>query len=125
MLAPTELDFHCCNCREHLTSGASSDLQQATATAEHMVMQCGMSDEIGPMYIPNRNSLSADVQRKIDGEVSKLLKDAHQRVTNLLTEKKDELHAVSQALLQRETLNMEEILEVIGEAGEKALQVQR
>lgn len=108
-----------------MTSGASSDLQQATATAEHMVMQCGMSDEIGPIYIPNRNSLSADVQRKVDNEVTKLLKDAHQRVTTLLTEKKDELHAVSQALVQRETMNMDEILEVIGETGEKALQVQR
>lgn len=54
---------------DHVTSGASSDLQQATATAEHMVMQCGMSDEIGPLFIQDRHRLSGDIQKKIDLEV--------------------------------------------------------
>lgn len=108
-----------------MTSGASSDLQQATATAEHMVMQCGMSDEVGPMYIPNRSSLSIEIQRKVDNEISRLLKEAHQRVTLLLSEKMDELHTLSSALMEKETLTMGEILEVIGDKGEKALHIQR
>ncbi|GMH32468.1 hypothetical protein BSKO_00302 [Bryopsis sp. KO-2023] len=101
--------------RDNVTTGATSDLQQATATAEHMVMQCGMSDEIGPVFIQNRSNLSADIQRKIDAEVSKILKDAQQRVTKLLTEKMSDLHTLSKALLERETLSCDEILDLVGD----------
>eukprot|EP00210_Caulerpa_lentillifera_P001774 g1704.t1 len=99
---------------EHVTTGASSDLQQATATAEHMVMHCGMSEDVGPVFVPNRSSISGDIQKKIDNEVTKILKDAQIRVTKLLGEKMKDLHTLAQALLEQETLTSAEINLLVG-----------
>jgi len=99
---------------DHVTTGASSDLQQATATAEHMVMHCGMSDDIGPIFFPNRSSISGDIQKKIDIEVTRILKEAQTRVTKLLGNKMKDLHTLAHALLERETLTSAEIDGLVG-----------
>ena len=65
-----------------VTSGARSDFQQATREARHMVTECGMSDEIGPVFVENTES--PDMRRRIDGEVSRILREAYNRVTTLL-----------------------------------------
>lgn len=100
--------------RDHVTSGASSDLRQATATAEHMVMQCGMSDEIGPVFIGSRADLSGEIRKKVDSEVAKILKEAQQRVMKLLADKMNDLHTLARALGERETLTAKEILDLVG-----------
>lgn len=66
-----------------VTSGASSDFQQATREARHMVTECGMSAEIGPVFVERENE-SPDMRRRIDGEVSRILREAYDRVTALL-----------------------------------------
>jgi ATP-dependent metalloprotease len=68
---------------EQVTSGARSDFQQATREARHMVTECGMSPDIGPVFV-ERDSESPDMRRRIDGEVSRILREAYARVTALL-----------------------------------------
>ncbi len=65
-----------------VTSGARSDFQQATREARHMVTECGMSEEIGPVFVENTES--ADMRRRIDSEVSRILREAYHRVKTLL-----------------------------------------
>ena len=67
-----------------VTSGATSDLKHATQQARHMVMECGMSNEIGPVYIPEEKS--AETRKLIDTEVTKILREAHGRVTVMLVQ---------------------------------------
>ena len=76
-----------CRCRKipvltQVTSGARSDFQQATREARHMVTECGMSEEIGPVFVENTES--PDMRRRIDGEIARILQEAYGRVTALL-----------------------------------------
>lgn len=54
----------------------------ATARARHMVMECGMSSEIGPVYVPDEKS--AETRKAIDGEVGRMLREAYSRVSSML-----------------------------------------
>ncbi|KVI10169.1 AAA+ ATPase domain-containing protein [Cynara cardunculus var. scolymus] len=83
--------------RDHITTGASSDLQSATELAQYMVSSCGMSDVIGPVHIKERPG--SEMQSRIDAEVVKLLKEAYERVRSLLR--------------KYETLNAEEIKRIL------------
>ena len=65
-----------------VTSGARSDFQQATREARHMVTECGMSEEIGPVFVENTES--PDMRRRIDGEIARILREAYGRVKALL-----------------------------------------
>jgi ATP-dependent metalloprotease len=67
---------------DQVTSGATSDLQQATNLARYMVKHCGMSDLVGPIYLSD--SGSPDMEHKVELEVTRLLREAYERVTQLL-----------------------------------------
>ncbi|XP_024974792.1 ATP-dependent zinc metalloprotease FTSH 11, chloroplastic/mitochondrial [Cynara cardunculus var. scolymus] len=97
--------------RDHITTGASSDLQSATELAQYMVSSCGMSDVIGPVHIKERPG--SEMQSRIDAEVVKLLKEAYERVRSLLRKHEKSLHALANALLEYETLNAEEIKRIL------------
>ncbi|KAL7614594.1 hypothetical protein Lser_V15G09553 [Lactuca serriola] len=97
--------------RDHITTGASSDLQSATELAQYMVSSCGMSDVIGPIHIKERPG--SEMQSRIDAEVVKLLKDAYERVRSLLKKHEKSLHALANALLEYETLNAEDIKRIL------------
>jgi len=92
-----------------VTTGARSDLQQATSLARHMVAECGMSPNIGPIYVDDYRSQSAHLRKEIDEEVVDLLKDAEKRVRLLLRERGKELHKLAKALIERETMTQKEI----------------
>lgn len=81
---PAHMRLHC----EQVSTGASSDLQQATRIARMAVAECGMSEAIGPVYVERgdgaRHPASADLHRRVDSEVSRVLREAHARVTALL-----------------------------------------
>jgi len=104
---------------DQVTSGATSDLKQATNLARYMVQNCGMSEEVGPIYYErnggsgSQSGMSSDTERKVDLEVTRLLKEAYSRVTLLLKEKEADLHKLSTALLNHETLTGEEIKKVL------------
>ncbi|KAF4366989.1 hypothetical protein F8388_022777 [Cannabis sativa] len=97
--------------RDHVTTGASSDLQTATELAHYMVSNCGMSDIIGPIHIKERPS--SDMQSRVDAEVVKLLREAYDRVKALLKKHEKALHALAIALLEYETLSAEDIKRIL------------
>lgn len=70
------------------TTGVTSDLQQATRLARHMVTQCGMSTEFGPVYVSENgrssNGFGPETQRRVDNEISRILHDSYSRVQTLL-----------------------------------------
>ncbi len=98
-----------------ITSGAESDIQQLTQIARQMVGRWGMSDAIGPIAVlpadgqgpllPGVSETSEATQRQIDEQVRLLVDGSHQQVTRLLTEHRDQLESLAQALLKAETLD--------------------
>ena len=98
-----------------ITTGAESDIQQLTMIARQMVGRWGMSTTIGPiavlpeegqgMFLPGISEVSQETQRVVDEEVHTLVESAHQEVTRLLEEHRDQLESLAQALLQAETLD--------------------
>ncbi|CAN0891807.1 ATP-dependent zinc metalloprotease FTSH 11, chloroplastic/mitochondrial [Linum grandiflorum] len=97
--------------KDHVTTGASNDLSQATELAQYMVSSCGMSDEIGPVRIKDR--ASSRMQSQVDAEVGKLLREAYERVKVLLKKHEKALHALANALLEYETLTSDEIKRIL------------
>ena len=109
-----------------VTSGASGDIQMATNLARSMVTEWGMSDKLGPvLYAENsgevflgksvtqNKNMSEETARAVDAEIVKLITEAHEKATKLLTEKKKEWEALAEALLEYETLTGDEIKEVL------------
>ena len=98
-----------------ITTGAESDIQQLTQVARHMVGVWGMSDAIGPVavlpeddrgpFMPGAGETSEHTQRLVDDEVHRLVQDAHEHVTALLTEHRSQLEGLARALLSAETLD--------------------
>ncbi len=107
-----------------ITTGAESDIQQLTQIARQMVGRWGMSDAVGPIavlpsdgqgpFLPGVSETSQETQRLVDEEVRKLVDGAHREVTQLLGEHRDQLEALTQALLQAETLDAPEAYAAAG-----------
>jgi cell division protease FtsH len=108
--------------KEHVTTGAASDIQQATNIARRYVSQWGLSDVVGPILvgddeqelflgreIQSRRHISSSTAQTVDAEISKVIREAYQRATDVLTENLELLHSVAAALLERETLSGEEV----------------
>jgi cell division protease FtsH len=108
--------------RDRVTTGASSDIQMATALARRYVTQWGLSDEIGPIQvgdneqelflgreIQTRREVSERTAQRVDSEVSRVISEAYERARVVLTENLDLLHRTAAALLDRETLTGDEV----------------
>ncbi|EJF88560.1 ATP-dependent zinc metalloprotease FtsH [Bartonella vinsonii subsp. arupensis OK-94-513] len=122
--------------KENITSGASSDIEQATKLARAMITRWGFSDLLGNVaYGDNQDevflghsvartqNVSEETARMIDMEVRKLIDDAYKNATRILKEKKKQWFALAQGLLEYETLTGAEINEVI--AGKPPSRTQR
>ena len=118
--AAEQLIFH------EMTSGAANDIDQATRIARYMVMEFGMSDlgpinfgpqmditEWGKQYM-EQNTISQDMQGKIDVEVKKLLDEGYRKAAELLKKYKKKLDLVAEELIKKETLEGEEFQVVMG-----------
>ncbi len=116
--------------KENITSGASSDIQQATKLARSMVTQWGFSDKLGRVAygenqeevflghsVARTQNVSEETAQIIDAEVRRLIDEAYSEATRILTEKKDDWIALAEGLLEYETLSGEEIKQLL--AGEK------
>ncbi|KAI7744864.1 hypothetical protein M8C21_017461 [Ambrosia artemisiifolia] len=91
---------------DEVTSGASSDLEQATHLARAMVTKYGMSKEVGVVahdYDDNGKSMSTETRLLIEKEVRELLERAYNNAKNILTTHSVEHHALANALLEHET----------------------
>jgi cell division protease FtsH len=107
--------------RDRVTTGAASDIQQATAIARRYVTQWGLSEAIGPVLvgdneqelflgreIQHRREVSEQTAQVVDSEVKRVIEEAYARAMKTLQENIDLLHAVAAALLERETLTRED-----------------
>lgn len=108
-----------------ISNGASDDIQQITRMARAMVMKYGMSDRMGPLQIGSQEEnpflgrelteqrdYSEEVAEALDSEVQRIVNEQHDRVRNILRIHRLRLDAVAEALLERETLEEEEFVEV-------------
>jgi len=110
------------------TTGAENDIEQATNLARMMVTRWGMSEKLGTVELAPRDNpylggsggyggeklFSEETARTVDSEVLRIIGESHEEARRLLTEHRKELDALSQALLEHESLDEEEILEVTG-----------
>ena len=108
--------------RERVTTGAASDIQQATGIARRYVSQWGLSDAIGPILVGDneqevflgrelnsRRQVSERTAQQVDDEVARVINEAYNRAVDTLTTHRPLLDAVAAALLERETLTREDI----------------
>ncbi|MFN9349307.1 MAG: ATP-dependent zinc metalloprotease FtsH [Gemmatimonadota bacterium] len=108
--------------RDRVTTGAASDIQQATGIARRYVTQWGLSEQIGPILVGDneqevflgsqlvsRREVSEQTAQQVDAEVKRVITNAFDRAKQVLTDHLDLLHKVASALLERETLTREDI----------------
>ncbi|SOC37013.1 membrane protease FtsH catalytic subunit [Rhizobium subbaraonis] len=116
--------------KENITSGASSDIEQATKLARAMVTQWGFSDQLGQVAygenqqevflghsVAQSKNVSESTAQKIDNEIRRLIDEAYAEAKRIITEKHHEFVALAEGLLEYETLTGEEIKALI--RGEK------
>jgi cell division protease FtsH len=115
---------------DKVTSGASSDIEQATRLSRAMVTRWGMSEKLGPLAysadqeevflghsVSRTQNVSPGTAELIDEEIRRFVDEGYKKARQILTEKLDDLHVVGKALLEYETLTGEEIKALI--RGEK------
>ncbi|XP_066912250.1 uncharacterized protein [Clytia hemisphaerica] len=99
---------------DSITTGASSDMQQATKIARAMVTQYGMSEKVGTVLIDEQQEkLSPELQAVIESEVKRLINEAYNRAKKILSTKAKEHKRLAEGLLKYETLNADELKLVI------------
>ena len=116
-------------CLGDISTGASNDIQRASAIARKMVASYGMSEKIGTVSFDSGHdevfigrtmsqgrSYSEAVAAQIDGEVTALVSAAYNRCETILRQQRDKLEAVARYLLENETMEREDFLAVFGEA---------
>jgi cell division protease FtsH len=108
-----------------LTTGPSNDLQVSTALARDMVTKYGMSDNLGPVALEgaegkalfgrgvNEKEYSEQVGDLIDKEVSKIMKDAHQKAEKIITEHRPLLDIIAKRLIEKESIEREEFESIL------------
>ncbi|HEX7966234.1 MAG TPA: ATP-dependent zinc metalloprotease FtsH [Gammaproteobacteria bacterium] len=111
---------------ESVTTGASNDIERATAIARNMVTKWGLSDKLGPLSydeedgevflghsVTRHKNISGDTQRAIDVEVRDIIERNYQRTRGLLQENTAKLHTMAQALMKYETIDAEQIDDIM------------
>jgi len=110
------------------TTGAESDIEQATGLARQMVTRWGMSERLGLVQLAPRENpylsgpngyagarpFSEETAKAIDAEVLRIISESHDEAKRLLSAHRKQLDALAEALVARETLNEQEILDVTG-----------
>ncbi|MBN2071782.1 MAG: ATP-dependent zinc metalloprotease FtsH [Candidatus Krumholzibacteriota bacterium] len=103
-------------------SGAQADIKTATSIAHKMVTRWGMSEKLGPIAygthedqiflgkeLMTRKDFSEETAREIDQEIKAIITECHKKATKIIKEHEDDLHRVAEALLERESLDAEDI----------------
>ena len=111
---------------DKVTTGAQSDIEQATRMARAMVTRFGMSDSLGPIaYAENQEevflghsvsrtqNISEATAQKIDSEIHRIIEEAYERARTILTERLTDLNVLARGLLEYETLTGDEIVALL------------
>lgn len=108
-----------------VSSGIAHDVQSATRTAYHLVTQCGYSPKLGNVDLASDyNNLSSETKQAIEREVRDIVEAGRQRADKIVKEKRKELEALKDALLEFETLDSEEIERILRGEKLKRLEVE-
>jgi cell division protease FtsH len=113
--AAEEIVFH------EVTTGAANDLEKVTSTAKSMIMRFGMSEKLGPRVLGKNHDqpflgrdygseadYSEEIAREIDDEIRRVIEEAHELALTVLRENMDNLHKVSNILIERETIDRDQ-----------------
>jgi cell division protease FtsH len=109
-----------------MTTGASNDFERATEIARRMVTQWGMSDELGPMVygenegevflgrsITTHKNVSEATMQKVDAEIRRIIDQQYRLARRLLEENRDKVEVMAKALLEYETLDADQIGDIM------------
>jgi cell division protease FtsH len=113
-----------------VTTGAANDLEKVTQTAKQMIMRFGMSEKLGPRVLGRGHDqpflgrdygaeadYSEEIAREIDDEIRRIIEEAHATAQQVLRDHMDELHRVSNILIERETIDKDQFERLLaGEA---------
>ena len=112
--------------KEKVTSGAASDIEQATKLARMMVTRWGLSDALGTVaygenqdevflgyQVARQQNVSEETSRKIDGEIKRLVEAGYAEAQHILEEKRPDLETLAKGLLEFETLTGDEIKDLL------------
>ena len=117
-----------------VTTGASNDIEKVTSTAKQMVMRFGMSEKLGPRVLGRNHDMpflgrdmgnepdySDEVAREIDDEIRRIIEEGHDIATRVLREHLDDLHRISQILIERETIDKDQFERLLAGEPEDAV----
>jgi cell division protease FtsH len=117
-----------------VTTGAANDIERITHTAKQMVMRYGMSEKLGPRVLGRNSDMpflgrdmghepdySDELAREIDDEVRRIIEDGHELALKVLREHMDELHRISQILIERETIDKDQFERLLAGETEAAV----
>ena len=126
---------------DDITTGAGQDIEVATKMARRMVCEWGMSDTIGPLFYGSQGGdqpfvggqegtssvrpYSEDLATEIDAEIRRIVTEQYERALTLLTENRDLLELMSEALLEFEALDADEITALVEERNLEGIRLQR
>ncbi|WP_193496461.1 ATP-dependent zinc metalloprotease FtsH [Nitrincola alkalisediminis] len=112
--------------KEGVTTGASNDIQRATTLARNMVTKWGLSEELGPLLYAEEDddpfgrgmgggakAKSEETQRRIDAEVKKIIDTCYAKAYQILTDNRDILETMTQALIKYETIGSKQLDELM------------
>ena len=116
------------------TTGAANDIEKVTSTAKQMVMRYGMSEKLGPRVLGHNQDMpflgrdmgnepdySDEVAREIDDEIRRIIEEGHDIATRVLREHLDDLHRISQILIERETIDKDQFVRLLAGESEQDL----
>jgi cell division protease FtsH len=117
-----------------VTTGAANDLEKVTHTAKQMVMRFGMSEKLGPRTLGRNHDMpflgremgaepdySEEIARDIDEEIRRIIEEAHDTAHRVLRENIDDLHRISQTLMERETIDKDQFERLLAGEAEEAV----
>ncbi|MEW6697493.1 MAG: ATP-dependent zinc metalloprotease FtsH [Bacillota bacterium] len=115
---------------KEISTGAQNDLERATGTIRRMIMEYGMSDELGPLTLGHKQdtpflgrdigrdrNYSEEVAYAIDREVRKMIDQSYNKAKAMLTEHRETLDKIAKVLMEKETIEAEEFAQLMRESG--------
>jgi cell division protease FtsH len=126
--AAEEIVFH------EVTTGAANDLEKVTQTAKQMIMRFGMSEKLGPRVLGRGHDMpflgrdygaeadySEEIAREIDDEIRRVIEEAHELALSVLRDHMEQLHTISQILIERETIDRDQFERLLAGEDEAAV----
>ncbi len=117
-----------------ITTGAANDLEKVTSISKQMIMRYGMSEKLGPRVLGRNHDMpflgrdmgaepdySEEIAREIDDEIRRVIEEAHVTATQVLNEHSEELHRLSNILIERETIDKDQFERLLAGESEESV----